>query len=510
MATVSTVSNAFCLQRRDMQLTHNLMGGTQAMLRAGTEYIPQGKTESIDEYTNRLKRTVLLNAYRRTVRFCRGQLFKKPVVIEDHSAEDLITQELTEWFKTWSEDVNRNGENLNEWSGDVFETSLNDGVTFVLVDYSAVPLVEDSNGRLMYEANGELKPKTAQADQENNWGPYLIHIKAEQVIDIRVSAVDGVQRVTHLRYIENFEEPDGEWETKTRQRIKVFTQDGWETWENETDGSDAFEKKASGPMLDETGQKLPYVPLAIFMPGDRRTAVTAEPPLQDLAELNKRHWQATCSQTEMMEFARRPVWFGRQLGDPSMGQEAQIEFGPGRLINASSDMADLRSLGIDSASVAAGRQELVDLESQMAMYGLQLLQPKNGAVAVTATEVTQDTEESMSTLQEWAVRFQNFLENVLQLVALWKAEPDGPSVKVNTDFAKPINFEFLLQLFRAGILSKQSFLELMVQAGVLPDDFNIEMEIDKLAQEVNTHISPSGQLNLSNLVNRGRQIGNNS
>ena len=131
MALVSTVSDAMLLQRRDMTLTHDLMGGTEAMIRAGERYLPMSsRNEKPKEYQSRLQRTVLLNAYKRTVRFCRGQVFKKPVVIEDRKPEDLITQEQVDWFKAWSEDVNRSGDNLNDWSGAVFEAGINDGVTF--------------------------------------------------------------------------------------------------------------------------------------------------------------------------------------------------------------------------------------------------------------------------------------------------------------------------------------------------------------------------------------------
>lgn len=59
--------------------------------------------------------------------------------------------------------------------------------------------------------------------------------------------------------------------------------------------------------------------------------------------------------------------------------------------------------------MAAGRQELQDLENSMALYGLQLLQPKTGAI--TATESMRDAEENNSTLKAWALQFQDFLEN---------------------------------------------------------------------------------------------------
>lgn len=502
MALVSTVSDEMLLQRRDMQLTHDLMGGTEAMIRAGERYLPRAtRNETDKEYLSRLHRTVLLNAYKRTVRFCRGQVFKKPVVIEDRKPEDLISQEFVDWFKMWSEDVNREGDNLTDWSGGAFEDGLNNGVTFCLVDYSAVDTMTDENGNVRYrDQNGEYQLKTQEADKENGWGPYLIHVPVGRVIDCRLERVAGVQRCVHFRYMEDFYVESENWTQERRQRIRVFTPGHFEIWENSADQSDDFSQQSTGEMKDERGQLLPYVPLSIFMPGDKRTAVTAEPALQDLAQLNKRHWQATSAQAELMEFVRRPVWFGRSLGDG----DKPLEFGPGVVVNCSSDYAALQSLGVDAASVAAGRQELQDLENQMAMYGLQLLQPNTGG-AVTATEITQDTEESISTLQDWALRFQNFIENVLRDVALWKVEADGPSVKVNTDLTRIVNSQLLMTLQQNGVLSKRTLLALLIGAGVLPDDFDVDAETDRIAQELNTQAGPSGALNLSDIVNRGRQ-----
>lgn len=507
MATVDTISTAFQLQRMDMQLAHDLMGGTKAMARAGERYIPKGKSETPEEYHSRIQRTVLLNAYKRTVRFCRGQVFKKNVVVEDRKPEDLLTQEQVEWFKHWAEDVNHNSDSLTEWSGGVFEAGLNDGVTFALVDYSAVVLATDAAGRPMYQdAAGQYRFKTAEADRENGWGPYVIHVPAGQVIECRAEVRNGVQRVSHFRYMENFDVVKDAWSTERRQRIRVFEPGTWQTWENTADGSGAFVLTDSGEMKDENGAPLTFVPVVIFMPGERRTAVTAEPALQDLAELNKRHWQATSDQAEMMEFARRPVWFGRQLGemDPVTGKDKEIEFGAGRLINASSEYASLVSLGIDAASVTAGRQELQDLEGQMALYGLQLLQPNSGASVVTATEVAQDTEETLSALQDWALRFQDFLENILRTVAMWRGEADGPSVKVNSDFSKMLDVEYLLRLQEGNVISKQTLLGLLVNAGILPDDFDVDGEADRIAQELNAQGGPSGTLNLADILNRGR------
>lgn len=502
-STVSTLSDAFMLQRRDMRLTHDLMGGTQAMMRAGERYLPRKQGESDKAYEARIGRTVLLNAYKRTVRFSRGQVFKRPVVIEDAEQDSILPQSSVDWFKAWAEDVDRNGNSLTDWGGDVFEAGVNDGVTFCLVDYSSVPTMIDERGQVAYRDNdGSIRLKTAEADKEHGWGPYLIHVKAEQVLEARTEKVNGEFRIVHFRYVETFETVLDEWTTEYRQRIRVFTPGAYQVWENGANLSATFDLVEEGSMLDEQGRALSYVPVCIFMPGDKRTDVTAEPALIDLADLNRRYWQAYCAQCELMEFARFPVWFGKQL---TSEKDSTLRFGPGVLINATADYASLDSRGVDASSVESGRLELEDLENKMSMYGLQLLQSKIDNAA-TATEVNQDTEESVSTLEDWAMRFQNFLENCLRLVALWKCWEDGPGVKVNSEIARVVNVSLLLSLQERGILSKRSLLAQFKRAGILPDDFDIDAELDNVEQELNTASGASGSFKLSSILERA---GNN-
>lgn len=233
--------------------------------------------------------------------------------------------------------------------------------------------------------------------------------------------------------------------------------------------------------------------------------MTAEPALIDLAQLNKRHWQATSSQYELMEFVRRPPWFGRNLGihDADTGKK-KIIFGPGRLCNAESDSAALQSVGIDAGSVAAGRQELQDLENSMALYGLQLLQPKTGAI--TATESLRDAEENNSTLKAWALQFQDFLENCMRLAAKWWGQEDGPSVKVNTDFANAMDASFLLEMFRAQVISAQTFLELIKNMGILPDDFVVDDEAAKIAGGLMVNGTGAGVSALARMIQGGGDL----
>ena len=68
-----------------------------------------------------------------------------------------------------------------------------------------------------------------------------------------------------------------------------------------------------------------------------------------------------------------------------------------------------------------------------------------------------------------------------------------------------VSSQLLLTLQQNGVLSKRTLLDLLVRAGILPDDFDTDAEPDRIAQELNSASGPSGPLNLVDLVNRGRQ-----
>lgn len=493
--SVDTISEAFALQHEDMRLTHDLMGGTKAMLAAGERYIPREDGEEPASWNIRLHRTVLFNVYKRTLRYLGGRVFEKPVVLGGDTQDAR--------YNDFVEDVDKQGHNLSVWSRHVFEEGLNDGVTFCVIDYSDVK-TRRMNGATQYQLpDGTWADKTEAADRANGWGPYFIHVDARQVLDARMEWRSGKPIVTHFRYQETLEQPNGKWNTGTYQQIRAFFYDdagraAWQVWSNQDEDGDTTEFT----MRDEGFFSIGVIPVVWFMPGEKRTPMTAEPALIDLAQLNKRHWQATSSQFEMMEYVRRPVWFGRRLGTRNtQNGEMKIVFGAGILCNADDDNAMLQSLGIDAGSVAAGRQELQDLENSMALYGLQLLQPKTGAI--TATESLRDAEENNSTLKAWALQFQDFLENCMRLVAKWWGQDDGPSVKVNTDFANAMDASFLLEMFRAQVISAQTFLELVKNMGILPDDFAVDDEAAKIAGGLMVNGGPGGVAGLAQRLRVG-------
>lgn len=455
-------------------------------------------------YTNRIDRTVLRNAFAQTLGYYRGQVFSRQVALDNKSS--ALSDEQMERFRAWAEDVDQRGHNLTAWSGNVFTSGLVSGVTFCLVDYPHIETINEDGVTLYRASDGTMRPKTAAADAAEGWQPYLVHIPAEQVLDCRAEWRRGKRVITHFRYREMRQEPSksNPWALEDVQYIHAYWLDHWELWRSAVStGKTAaeFQIVAEGTMtLDE-------IPVAVYMPGDARSEFAARPALMDLAWLNVRHWQATSEQYDLLAYVRLPVWTvtgaEREIGKD--GKPEPLTFGPGNVIYLSPG-GSVQSAGVDAASVEAGRQDLRDLENAMATYGLQIMQAQSAA-RLTAAQVQRESREGNSQLRNWALDFQDFLENCLRLVAKWWGMPDGPSVKVNDDYADSASIDYLIQLHDKGIIGKETLAAFAVRLGILPDDFNYSDEVSRLAQDAATTANAGQSFGLSLMQRLGAGAG---
>ena len=503
-ASIQTPTSVFQRQHKAAQPCLDLMGGTEAMRLAGGRYITRKEKEPDRSYNRRIERTVLRNAFAQTISYYRGQVFSRQVALDNKSSD--LTDEQLERFRAWAEDVDQRGHNLTAWSGSVFTSGLVSGVTFCLVDYPHIETINEDGVTLYRASDGTMRPKTAAADAEEGWQPYLVHIPAEQVLDCRAEWRNGRRVITHFRYVEIRQEQSqsNQFVLEDVKYVHAYWLDRWELWRfSVVNGQDSPSSKpvASGNMT------LNEIPVAVFMPGDPRSDFTARPALMDLAHLNVRHWQATSEQYDLLAYVRLPVWTvtgaDREVGKD--GNLMPLTFGPGNVIYLLPG-GNIQSCGVDAASVEAGRQDLRDLEDAMATYGLQIMQAQSTA-RLTAAQVQKESREGNSQLRNWALDFQDFLENCLRLVGKWWEMPDGPSVKVNDDYADSASIDYLIQLHDKGIIGKETLAAFAVRLGILPDDFNYSDEVSRLAQDAATTANAGQSFRLSLMQRLGAGSG---
>lgn len=448
MATNNAVAEPlpeYTAHQESLKLINTLMGGTAAMREAGKEYLPQEPAESAPAWKIRLGRTTLFNAFKRTTQKLTGEVFCKDVAL----GEDVPPQ-VAEWA---SEDIDLQGRNLSRFAQEVFKAGIRDGVTHILADYPQA----DGVATLADEKAAAIRP-------------YWVHIEASRLIGWRFETVNGKRTLAQVRITETQTVPDGDYATKTVNRIRVLNRDTFEIWEEQ-----ASEKgESKWVMVLEGVVTLGFIPLATFMFGDPVSEMTADPPLGDLSELNLAHWKLDSDyRTTLHQMV--PIWFGKGITDAAgktLGEDgAQVVVGAGRLIHSTNTEADLKGIALESGPAEAMKAELAALEDKMALFGLTLMLPKGGQI--TATQSASDKSENDSALRGWALLFKDGLELALSYMAQWaKAGDKGGTVTVNTDFRafSGLDMTLLTQITIAGRFPMEWWLDEAQRRGMVKDD----------------------------------------
>ena len=465
-------------QLKRIALPRALMSGTTAMRAARERYLPRKVEESNEEYDERLGRAVLLNEFKRTVSYVSGQVFQKPVKYQE-TAEGEAAAYNEAFFEQFQENVDAQGTNLSMFTANVFREGVVDGVVFVLAEYPQIELQKDAGGRTLYkDATGEWRPRTAKADAENGWNPYLVMVKAEQVLDAWLDVTNGRAVLRSFRYLEEVKRENDDGERVDVSRVRALYPDRWEVWEAVDKGE--YVLVSSGP------NTLGIVPVSWFMPGEQCGGLSAHPALDDLAEMNLAHWKAYSDHQVLMMFGRSPVWHGHRLYfiNEKSEQVAPI-FGPGRFFTSSEDGADLRSVGVDPASIEKSFQDLRAMEEYMGLYGLQLVTQQTTG-GITATQASIAAASSDSTAKGWVQKLQDCMENVLRHVALWQGEADGPALYINDEFRLPYDAASVQQeasQVRDGLSPLFVLYEMKKKMGVVSEDMTFERYVALIEED---------------------------
>lgn len=412
-----------------------LMGGTQAMRKAGKTLLPQQPREDDEDYKYRLGTATLFPAYQRTCTVMSGKPFSKQMTIN----EDVPPK-----VKALLPDIDGQGRSIHAFASQLFAEALSHGFGGVLVDFPA----------------------------EGGQRPYWTHYAHDSILGWRLDTSEGVARLTQLRLHEAAEVEDGDYGVKMVQRVRVLTPGGWALHEQGTD---------SWTLVDEGETSLSYIPFVPYY-GRRIAFMEGAPPLVDLAHQNVKHWQQQSDQDDSVRFARKRllVFSGvtdGELSEPTAGSAYALRF-------ADKD-AKAEVIQGSAESVTVGRSELEALEDQMIQTGAELLVKQPGQR--TATEASNDAEANKSTLQSTVEDFEDAMDRCLQITADWLKAGDGGTVSLFKDFGAATltdaSAQLVLSLQGAGMLTKETTIVEMQRRGVVGPDVDPEAEIEKVQAE---------------------------
>lgn len=424
-----------------------LLGGTPAMRAAKTLYLPKHPAESPDFYEYRLGVSTLFNGLRKTVDTMSGKPFSEPLKIND---------DVPSAIKTYCENIDLEGRNLQAFSHEVFWWALAMGLSHILVEY---PVGADTT--------------TIAAQKASGARPYFVHIRANQVLGWRSARVRGVETLTQLRYLESVEVANGVWGTKIVQQVRLMTPTTIETFRQN-------EKNvwvSQGVVPNTFGG----IPLATVYTG-RTGFMTACPPLLDLAYLNIEHWQSSSDQSNILHVARVPILFGK-----GFSEDTAITVGTQKAVANPDVQADLKFVEHSGAAIEAGRVSIQDIEDRMRVLGAQLLVKNGSGNRMTATEKSIDSAEADSALSLAALNLQDSLGVALQYMAQWEKLPEGGSVSVYRDFDEVVSDgqkgDILIKLKQEGIISAETGFEEAIRLGVVSEGRLWSEELSRFEKE---------------------------
>jgi hypothetical protein len=377
------------------------------------------------------------------------------------------------------EDVDGQGTGFAVFARTVFKTAVDKCFSHVLVDMPSMMPNEDGSARTM------------EQDRTDGLRPHWIHIPPEHLIFAHSVTENGKEVLTHIRFREDVVEVDG-WEEILRQRIRVMLrgQDeegnlvtGWQLWELQK----TTRKKEEWIQIDAGIMDIDEIPLVTFYT-NREGFMVGKPPLTDLAYLNVAHWQSSSDQRNVLTVARFPLLAASGALPDEANGEGQVQVGPHSFLYTADAAGKFYYVEHTGAAIASGRDDLKDLEEQMAGYGSEFMKKRPGNEGVTARVL--DTSESLSSLQIWVIDFKDALENCLRLTAKWlgKDEDGGGSVLLDSDDiglseADSVHLDAIDKARKNRDISRKAYLEELKRRQVLSEDFDIEEDAMQLEDE---------------------------
>ena len=445
-----------------------LVGGTNAMRKAETQFLPQEEAESEKAYHNRLKRTYLFNGFAKTVEDLTGKVFAKPLVLQGDVPTQIRGVYDAEGKKVvtpgYAENIDLTGRHLNNFACDVFKAGMQTGIEYVFVDMP--PAIEDA---------------TRKQEQDAGVRPYMVHVRPQNLLGWQARSIGGVMTLTQVRMYEVTAEidPDDRFQEIDVERVRVVNYDPGVgvTWElyRKPEGKESEEW-----VLEDTGtmsvSRIPLVPIYL----NRVDFMRGECPLRDLADLNLAHWQSTSDQRNILHVARVPILFAS-----GFGEDDSLVVGANSFTASSNEAAKLTYVEHSGSAIGSGRDDLKDLEFQMQVFGLQLMIPRpNGQ---TATGEVIDEARMTSALAMMADSFKDGFELALGFMAEFDGlgMDAGGSIQVNKDYGVSLrnaeDIKSLIAMVNANLISRETFWSEMKRRGFLPEDFNGKDEADRIA-----------------------------
>ncbi|THD35704.1 MAG: DUF4055 domain-containing protein [Sphingomonas sp.] len=246
---------------------------------------------------------------------------------------------------------------------------------------------------------------------------------------------------------------------------------------------------------DGTGSLVPeepVIPLANGKPLDRIPFVIGNtegsweptiPPMSDMCAHNIQYFLAQANLAQTHHFSSTPIYV--VTGADVKPEDLPVY--PGAAWTFDKETAKAEILEYKGTSVEALRQSIQDIKEEMAAIGSRILASEKAAKeAADALAIRRASENAV--LASTARIVSRIVNDALHLIEYWMGLGEGTlEFEVNTDFnpsaLSSLDLTARLALVQANVISKEAFIEMMIDSGDLPETFDYDLDQSKIAEE---------------------------
>jgi hypothetical protein len=475
MATsdINKPSEKYLALEKKRLICRHLKTGIEAVREA--KYLRRHPTEkerivggqSIDPYQNRVDESRLTNMFSEAVDDAAGRAFAKPAKTSAETPAKL---------EDFLLDVDGQGSDFQVFGKEVAETSVAEGIDFVLVDYPSRP-----GDELLTE------------DQEKalHLAPFWRRYSPANVIDWKVGKRGRNVRILWVRL--------REWTDGAVQVRKLIAgnPDALKTDESRYVRFEVWapvkQTELEGEWtMTEAGFMRPQVDIPLTeCPSSLAAPFMATPPYLDLAHLTIAHYRKMSALDNSHNLAAFPVKYAAGFRPEDFGTGVLAD-GPENFFISPNENASINIVEPTGEAWDSLRLELDRMESKGKELSAAPMVTE-ATVQRTATDAVLAAAGRTSKLQSWVLGWQNAFNSCLYYTAIFLGivEPDAEkgwgAIELNGQFlplgSKVEAARLAHERNIAGKLSDESTHEALVRAEVLPETLDFKAERDRIDAE---------------------------
>ncbi len=460
-ADVGTPNAAYLGMLERWQLVNDLMGGTPAMRAAGQLWLTKFPNETAVLYKARLNAATLFNVFLGTLQHLVGRVFREPIE---------LTEGTDPRIKKWAEDIDRSGRDLTAYGQDCFTDMLAFGKCHTMPEFPDAEQVKRELGRTQL---------TLEDQNAYSLRPYFAKVNPMNLFAWDGAMIAGAEVLERIRIYESAWVREGEWGQAQQKTIRVVEPNTVRiyTWNGEEWVAGQEDVTTLGQVNLTTGYA-------------RRTGfLMAAPPLEDLAWLNRKHWDSQSDQDNILHVVRAAILLVQGFTEKEM---AYVNVGPSIALRTDKPPSESAVGYVEHTGegVDAGQRSLDNLVDQMRASGagdLTVSQPGTE----TATGRSIEEAKSLSPLGAAALALQLHLEESFKMAGRWDGDPGiSVGVRVNTDLGTWSEVTKEIELLQAdataGRISDRDYLDEAQRRGLYDAEKSIDDMLENAESEADS------------------------